>query len=109
MTTIKDQKFLTTFYRRFCLRPVTGRMNQNALAKQHIEVKPSPFGLTVSICDWQGSLIELGWDGDEAWPISYHNANTALHQCDRHDLSLCIRRFLRKHNVTIPDEKTGAA
>jgi hypothetical protein len=102
---IQDQRFLTEFYRDHCRRSVHGKVNQDAIARKHVEVGWLPdYGqqLEINICEGLGnSTIDLGWDPVEgAWPIYYSSADAALHTCNRVALTACVRRLLLKHDVT---------
>lgn len=101
MRTIHDPAFLKKFLFEFCHRGVHGAENTRAIEQRHIEIDDL-WGarLSIRICDSQGRLIEVGWDGiDEAWPIYYMPIDGFLGKCDRWALSRCIEKFLRKHGA----------
>jgi hypothetical protein len=100
MTTIKDPDFVRAVYRRFCLRPVSDPDSRKAIQTRRIEVQPRAGGvLVISICDRQGSLIDIGWDGTSAWAMRVHPFDEALLNADERALSRLVGRFLQGHGV----------
>jgi hypothetical protein len=100
MRVIKDPSFVRTVYRRFCLRPVSDRASRAAIQTRRVEVHPQEGGtLVISICDREGSLVDIGWDGETAWGMRASQADAALLEADETDLSRCVGRFLRTHGV----------
>src|SRR5437867_4363034 len=100
MTSIKDETFVRTLYRRFCLRGVSDRASRYAIQTRRIEVHDlGDNRLKVSICDREGSLIDIGWNTNVAWAMRVHPFDEALRDADERKLTNFVRRFLLKHRV----------
>lgn len=100
MTRIKDEEFVRTLYRRYCLRPVSDAASRHAILSRRIEVHDvGGDELKISICDAQGSLLDLAWHLDMAWPTRLHPFDEALRDANPAALSRFVRRFLQKHQL----------
>ena len=97
---IKDFDFLKTIFGRYCRRRVSCQEDKYALTKLHVELRVERDAtLTVSICDNEGWVLEIGWNGYIAWPIRALGVNHFIHRADRVSLTAFIRRFLLKHDL----------
>jgi hypothetical protein len=100
MQTIKDEQFVRALYRRFCLRPVSDRASRLAIQNRRMQIQERDDGvLVVSICDREGSLLDIGWRLGLAWPMRVHPFDEAIRDADPQALSSLVRRFLLKHEV----------
>lgn len=97
MVTIRDTRWLTKFLYEFCHRAVHGAFNRRAIEQRHIEIHAVAGGVRIHICDSQGPLIQLVYDGRDAFAQRYMNIDAAVGRADRHALTACVQTLLRKH------------